>query len=284
MLRVLTDYLEAHESGKKLNYYIKVAEPDNYNIFYILFAPTAGIYKDQKHILEMKLKFSDHQYPLNSPLVKFHTKMFHTNISHSGSICVDILNNASNWQPSYNFTAIINSILMLLEDHNNSSPYNCDASQCYKDCMNNFEEAKKHLTETLNPDQEEELKNKYLQPFIEETRRFYRTEILKDYVKHFSILESDNRREMRDEDYDAEHFNEIKMMIEGLKNNGKKKNSKKSETTDKANVNVAELAELDKADVDIADGSSSKKAAVSKTNKWEKFKSLDKKSKKKDTK
>jgi ubiquitin-conjugating enzyme E2 D/E len=270
MLRVLTDYLEAHESGKKLNYYIKVAEPDNYNIFYILFAPTAGIYKDQKHILEMKLKFSDHQYPLNSPLVKFHTKMFHTNISHSGSICVDILNNASNWQPSYNFTAIINSILMLLEDHNNSSPYNCDASKCYKDCMNNFEEAKKHLTETLSPDQEEELKNRYLQPFIEETRRFYRTEILKDYVKHFPILEDNRRGKIRDEDYDAEHFNEIKMMIEGLKNNGRKKNLK------------IEKPQPDKEE--LADGSSSKKAAVSKTNKWEKFKSLDKKSKKKDTK
>lgn len=283
-LRILTDYLEAYESGKKNNNYIRNITPEKYDEFYILLIPMAGIYKDQKHILELKLNFSDHKYPDQSPLVKFHTKVFHTNVSESGSVCVDILNSASAWSPSNNFTTIINSIIVLFEDHNSSSPFNCEASQLHKECMTKYENEKKILLarkyqEKLDVDEEEELKKSCLQPFVDATQKYYRKDILQRYEKYFphvlsdpsslsntqSAAESQSATNAQSAADEAEHFEEIRNIIQGLKRANSKKKPKD------AQAQSAQPEDAQSAQTEDAQSSKSKK------NKWEKFKSLDKK-------
>lgn len=73
----------------------------------------------------------DESYPNHPPEISFISQMFHPNIYTNGDLCLDIIKNR--WSPSYDVLSILLSIQSLLNDPNNESPANHEASRLYTD-------------------------------------------------------------------------------------------------------------------------------------------------------
>lgn len=152
-------WLKAKRDGLKVGFDIEPVLEGNFNEFYILLRPTTGLYRDQWQIINMKLSYGSgvkYIYPIDPPLVKFITKVFHVNISQQGSICVDILKQKDKWMPTYDFTQIIMNIILLYQQPNTKSPFNGSASSLYLKCRELFKE-KKVGKRNMTVIQEEEL-------------------------------------------------------------------------------------------------------------------------------
>jgi ubiquitin-conjugating enzyme E2 A len=76
-------------------------------------------------IFKLNFIFTDN-YPNQCPRVEFTSKMYHPNIYHDGSICLDILKDK--WSPVYDVMAILTAIRSLLSDPNPNSPANNEAA------------------------------------------------------------------------------------------------------------------------------------------------------------
>lgn len=111
------------------------------NNCYLRWTVKAGCYAGQTHIIRFKFEYGSNEkkmYPMHPPNCMFLTPIWHTNISSGeGSICVDILkentSDSQSWSPMYGVDTIFNSIVLLLEEHNEKSPYNSAASKDYQE-------------------------------------------------------------------------------------------------------------------------------------------------------
>jgi ubiquitin-protein ligase len=111
------------------------AVADNMSAMWVKFKNTGGFYRNQTHVLEIKIGTSAHEYPFTAPHVKFLTPMFHTNVKNE-SICLSILkeksvNNPEGWSEVYNLSSVVQAIFLLLELPNTASPYNPDAAKVW---------------------------------------------------------------------------------------------------------------------------------------------------------
>ncbi|KAL7716632.1 Ubiquitin-conjugating enzyme family protein [Entamoeba marina] len=79
-------------------------------------------------IFQLSMTFTE-EYPIRPPKVVFVSKMFHPNVYANGSICLDIL--SSQWSPTYDVTAILSSIQLLLNEPNPNSPANGEAAELF---------------------------------------------------------------------------------------------------------------------------------------------------------
>lgn len=167
------------------------ADETKLDLFYISVSPMGGHYKGQTHILEFKTRWgspSENVFPFNAPLVRFITSIYHPNVSVTGSICVDILKEASKWSPSYDISAVMSSILLLLDAPNVSSPFNAEAAATYsqyekiykdetKNIRNNPSLLDKIFDDTFTP------YNMYISEFAEKNN----SAILKQYLLMFKM-------------------------------------------------------------------------------------------------
>lgn len=68
-------------------------------------------------------------YPINAPVVKFTTPIYHPNVDMSGNICLDILK--EKWSAAMSTSSVLLSIRALLDCPNNESPLNAQAAQLW---------------------------------------------------------------------------------------------------------------------------------------------------------
>jgi ubiquitin-protein ligase len=164
-------------------------DEDKIDEFYVLLDCQNGHYKGQKHILSFKTEYGkgDYLFPITPPLVQFVTRIFHPNVSINGSICVDILKERDRWVPQYDFNAIMTSIQLLLEEPNNGSPFNCDASVLWVKC----ERAYKGMLKGCNRMSETEkmkLYDKCFESFDKKSVSYAQFNNLSPYQKYFPNL------------------------------------------------------------------------------------------------
>jgi ubiquitin-protein ligase len=131
--------------SKRIQKEIKDAtQNDSYNFFYdeqgmfgrqyccyLRFIIQQGVYTGQTHIIRLSFWSGTvdqpRVFPINAPSVVFETPIYHPNISTSGGVCLDILQDK--WSPMFSITVIYNTILLLLENPNPKSPLNIEAAK-----------------------------------------------------------------------------------------------------------------------------------------------------------
>jgi ubiquitin-protein ligase len=199
---LLDNFADAMIEGKKSGVFdIAQVNPDNFEEYYILFKPLAGIYRDQWQVISMKTTYgrnSEYIFPKQAPLVKFLTNVYHTNISTNGSICLDILMDNGKWMPTYSFSQLILNILLLYMEPNTGSPFNGAASRTYADCRKSFLNA---YVKGMPLIEEETLRDTCFEPYKTKADR-YANSNLTEFAKWFPQVvnkkhnnEDDERRQ-----------------------------------------------------------------------------------------
>jgi len=135
---------EMQELSNDANANISAGPVDDNNIFAwsaTMIGPKDSPYEDG--IFLLKINFPSN-YPFKPPQITFDTKIFHPNISSSGSICLDILQ--SNWSPALTITKTLLSISSLLTDPNPDDPLDATAGRMYKNNREEFNNKAKEYT------------------------------------------------------------------------------------------------------------------------------------------
>jgi len=136
---------EMQELGNESNANISAGPVDDNNIFVwsaTIIGPKDSPYENGVFLL--KINFPNN-YPFKPPQITFDTKIFHPNISSSGSICLDILQ--SNWSPALTITKTLLSISSLLNDPNPDDPLDANAGRLYKSNIAEFNKKAKDMTD-----------------------------------------------------------------------------------------------------------------------------------------
>lgn len=189
---MLENYLEARKEGPAVgDYEIRNVTPDNYEHFYVLIKPLAGPYKGHKYVLELKTTYGKDsdtmQYPDYAPYIHFITNILHVNISPGGgAICLDILKDKDKWSPLNSIDTVIRCIMLLMNEPNNSSPWNGEASRQWVECEKIY---KQRMRPSMPEEAREGLYNECFQSFIANATAATAGNNLKQYSKWFAELD-----------------------------------------------------------------------------------------------
>jgi ubiquitin-conjugating enzyme E2 D/E len=113
----------------------------------VIFGPDDSPYAGGA--FKLSIEFPE-DYPFRPPHVRFITKVYHPNISASGSICLDILKDQ--WSPALSISKVLLSIESLLTDPNPNDPLVPEIANLYKTDKAAYEERAALWTETYARD------------------------------------------------------------------------------------------------------------------------------------
>jgi len=244
---LMENYYEARKEGNKYGYEIRIVEEDNYEHYYILVKPLAGVYKGHKYIMELKTTYGRGEdvatYPTNAPYAHFITDIFHVNISsNGGSICLDILKDKSKWSPLNSFDTIVQNILLLFNEPNNASPYNGDASRQWVACEKDY---KSYATKHLTVKECDELYMRSFEPFIAQALNVMNRTNFKQFSKWFPELDPESVDYVERVAKDEEDFKELEANILSMKKKkAAERESAKTKSEVKTNAEVKPNAEV----------------------------------------
>lgn len=106
------------------------AQPCSADLFHwhaSLTGPEGSPYEGGTFELDIRLPA---RYPLEPPLVKFRTPVFHPNINNRGDICLDVLK--QQWSPALSLQKVLLSISSLLTDPNCADPLDSAAAALFR--------------------------------------------------------------------------------------------------------------------------------------------------------
>jgi ubiquitin-protein ligase len=191
-----------------------------------LIKPQYGIYKNQYHIIEMKTQYGseDHQYgastvtysyqyPKDAPMMRFLTKIFHTNISSQGSICLDTLKEPEKWAPSNSFETLIYNILLLLELPNNASPFNSQAQREYVACEKEY---KSKYDKNMTIAEQDRLKESCFEEFKNYTIRVAGSNNLHAFSKWFPFTVDYEQKMYNIDEFNALYISELEELEKSI--------------------------------------------------------------------
>lgn len=172
------------KAQKNKDYKLVMPDKSNPDYFLMIFTPKTGYYKNQTAVLSLQTAYGNntkYYFPMDPPLIKFISSIFHPNVSNNGSICVDFLKGQLGmWSPIHGFDTIFYSILTLLTDPNPDSPLNGVSARLFKKCQKALHQETKNK-KNVSVQMEEASKTKAFQPFVDASWQVYRTTVLKDY-------------------------------------------------------------------------------------------------------
>jgi ubiquitin-protein ligase len=225
-LMLINNFISAKAAGKKAGFDIAQVNEDSFEDYYILFKPNSGIYRDQLQIINMKTTYGSdtvYQYPFKAPLIKFLTKVYHTNISVGGSICLDILKDGNKWMPTYDFEQIIYNIMLLYMQPNTSSPFNAVASREYSECHKVF---KSRTYKGIPLEDEDALEIQCFEPYKHRADNYANSDLTK-YAKWFPQIVGKT--------HSQEYNDNIQSMIDDIQARKDKKDAASKARSDKPN-------------------------------------------------
>jgi ubiquitin-conjugating enzyme E2 D/E len=100
---------------------------DLYHWSAVVAGPEGSPYEGGAFELDVRLPT---RYPMEPPIVKFRTPIFHPNVGSGGDICLDILQ--EQWSPVLSLQKVLLSISSLLTDPNFSDPLDQAAATLYR--------------------------------------------------------------------------------------------------------------------------------------------------------
>ncbi|KAI5169752.1 ubiquitin-conjugating enzyme E2 A [Pancytospora epiphaga] len=130
--RLLKDLSTINKENSNMIY----AQPLEDNMFIwvaVIIGPPDTPYENGTFSLVLTF---DEGYPNHPPQVSFISKMFHPNVYPNGELCLDIIKNK--WSPSYDVLGVLMSVQSLLNDPNNRSPANLEASKLYESNIDEY--------------------------------------------------------------------------------------------------------------------------------------------------
>lgn len=114
---------------------------DIYNWTATITGPEGSPYEGG--VFELVINFPI-DYPFNPPKVKFITRIYHCNISRTGSICLDILK--TQWSPALTISKVLLSICSLMDDQNPDDPLVPEIANIYINNNEKFLENARNYT------------------------------------------------------------------------------------------------------------------------------------------
>jgi ubiquitin-conjugating enzyme E2 D/E len=125
-----------------LIYSVSPAEDNLFEWSGFIFGPTESPYEGGA--FRIRVQFPP-KYPFKPPKIQFETKIYHPNISSSGSICLDILKDK--WSPALTLSKVLMSLSSLLTDPNPSDPLEPQVANVYNTNIEKYNETARQWTQ-----------------------------------------------------------------------------------------------------------------------------------------
>mmetsp|Transcript_12619 Transcript_12619/g.25734 ORF Transcript_12619/g.25734 Transcript_12619/m.25734 type:complete len:147 (-) Transcript_12619:360-800(-) len=107
-----------------------------------IIGPKDTPYEDGVFFLDIDIPQS---YPFKPPKMKFSTKVYHSNVSEKGDICIDTLKD--NWSPALTISKVLIGIQSLLAQPNAEDPLNPDAGKLFRENRKRHDEVAREWTQ-----------------------------------------------------------------------------------------------------------------------------------------